>query len=319
MSQYLRPDSNITQTLWTNGYAEIDESSYSDSDYAYSTNNQVATLEVGLSDPGSTPDSGINTIRYRIAKTNAGTVAGTGNSLTVTASLREGASTQIVADSARTPNGTWTEYSFTFNTSAISDWTDLRLRFVTTASGGSPTNRRGCGLSWAEVEAQNASGISGVCNTTLETLYLNSTGDLFLDAIFNKSLDSLSLDGNSDILIDGFVDNTLASITLSESSDLLLNGGLNKTLDSLTSNLDSDLLIEGNLSKVLDGLTSNSIGLIKISGSANNILANLELNCDGSLAINSNLTKTLDPLFLSGTGLLSLSAQTSENIKRFRS
>lgn len=151
MAAFLRPDSNITQTEFTGGFAEIDEATASDSDLAYSTNNADATLEVGLSNPSGTPTSGTCTVRYRIAKTNNGSVDGGGNAVTVTAYAFEG-STQIAADSTRTADGTWTQYSFTFNTSAVSNWNDLRLRFVVSKSGGGPSARRGAGISWAELE-----------------------------------------------------------------------------------------------------------------------------------------------------------------------
>lgn len=155
MAIFLRPDSNVTQTDFTNGYTNIDESIASDADFAYSTNNTAAVLEVGLSNPSGTPGSGTCTVRYRIAKTNAGTVDGSGNSLTVTGALYEG-TTLIATDSARTPTGTWTGYSFTFNTSAVTDWNNLRIRFTTTATGGGPSVRRGAGISWAELETPDA-------------------------------------------------------------------------------------------------------------------------------------------------------------------
>lgn len=155
MAQFLRPDGNVTQTSFTGGFAEIDESTASDADFAYGANNTAAVLEVSLSNPADTPDTGTCTVRYRIAKTNAGTVSGTGNSVNITCEVYQGAS-QVAADTAKTTSGTWTDYSFTFSTGLVSDWTDLRLRFTTTNSGGSPANRRGGAVSWAEIEAPDA-------------------------------------------------------------------------------------------------------------------------------------------------------------------
>lgn len=155
MAQFLRPDGNVTQTSFTNGFAEIDEATASDADFAYGANNTAAVLEVSLANPSGTPGSGTCTVRYRIAKTNAGTVDGGGNAVTVTGEAYQG-TTQIATDSARTADGTWTEYSFTFAAAAVSDWTDVRLRFTTSASGGSPANRRGGAVSWAELETPNA-------------------------------------------------------------------------------------------------------------------------------------------------------------------
>jgi hypothetical protein len=156
MAQFLRPDSNVTQSSFTNGFAEIDEATASDTDFAFGANNTAAVLEVGLSNPAATPDpAGTSTVRYRIAKTNAGTVDGGGNAVTVTGAVYQGG-TLIQSDSARTTSGTWTGFDFTFTHGSITDWTDVRLRFTTSASAGAPAARRGGAVSWAEVEAPDA-------------------------------------------------------------------------------------------------------------------------------------------------------------------
>ena len=155
MAQFLRPDGNITQTSFTGGFAEIDEATASDADFAYGANNTAATLEVSLTNPSGTPAAGTTTFRYRVGKTNNGTLDGAGNAVTVTASLVQG-TTVLASDAARTATGTWTGYSFAPDTSGVTDWNDLRLRFVTSASGGSPANRRGGAVSWTELETPNA-------------------------------------------------------------------------------------------------------------------------------------------------------------------
>lgn len=153
MAQFLRPNSNVTQTSFTGGFADIDETSASDADFAYGANNTAAVLEVGLTDPTGTPAAaGTSTVRYRIAKTNAGVLSGTGNAVTITPGVYQGASL-IQAGTAQTATGTWTTYTFTFTHESITNWNDLRLRFTTSASGGTAANRRGGAVSWAEVEA----------------------------------------------------------------------------------------------------------------------------------------------------------------------
>lgn len=157
MAQFGRPDADVTNT-GNGGFADIDEASPSDADFWFGDNNQADELEVSLSnvtDPASSAD---HVFRYRIAKTNAGTVSGTGNAVTVTARLMQG-TTEIATDTAKTADGTWTQYAFTLSgaeADAITDYTDLRLEFVTSASGGSPANRRGGAVSWAELEVPNA-------------------------------------------------------------------------------------------------------------------------------------------------------------------
>lgn len=159
MAQFGRPDSNVTQTNFTNGFAEIDEETPSDSDYAWGANNTAAVLEVGLS---NVTDPVVHTghiIRYRIAKTDDGVVDGGGNAVTVTAELYQGG-TSIATSVDNEATGTWTTYSFTLTTgqaSTITDYTDLRIRCTTSASGGSPANRRGGAVSWAELEIPDVS------------------------------------------------------------------------------------------------------------------------------------------------------------------
>lgn len=152
--QVARPDSNVTQTSFTNGFADIDEATASDADFAYGANNTAAVLEVGLTNVTDPAVSTGHIVRYRVAKTNAGTLDGGGNAVTMTVALYQGA-TLIAADTVRTLDGTWTTYEWTLSgaqADAITDYTDLRLRFTTSASGGSPANRRGGAVSWAELE-----------------------------------------------------------------------------------------------------------------------------------------------------------------------
>lgn len=156
MAQFLRPDSNITLSAFTGGFAEIDESTPSDLDFAYGDNNTQAVLEVGLSDPIGVPDpSGISVVRYRIAKTNNGVVTGTGSAVTITPQVYQGGSL-VQSGASQSTTGIWTEYSFTFTHESITDWSDLRIRFSTSNSGGSPQNRRGGAISWAEVESPDS-------------------------------------------------------------------------------------------------------------------------------------------------------------------
>lgn len=163
MAQFARPDGNITQTNFTNGFANIDEVTASDADFAYGANNTVAVLEVSLGNVTDPASSSGHTFRYRVAKTNAGVVDGGGNAVTVTAELYQG-TTLIAADTAKTVTGTWTQYALTLTggqADSITDYNDLRLRFTTSASGGSPASRRGGAVSWAELEVPDApSGIS---------------------------------------------------------------------------------------------------------------------------------------------------------------
>lgn len=161
MAQFARPDGDITNT-GTGGFGDIDEASPSDVDFWWGDNNVAEELEVSLSNVTDPASSTGHTFRYRIAKTNAGTVDGAGAAVTVTARLMQGG-TQIATDTAKTADGTWTQYAFTISgaeADSITDYTDLRLEFVTSASGGAPANRRGGAVSWAELEVPDVSAVT---------------------------------------------------------------------------------------------------------------------------------------------------------------
>jgi hypothetical protein len=150
VTQTLRPDSTVSSSNVTGGFADIDEATASDVDYVWSTNNTVGAITVGLTNPAATPGAGSTAVRYRIAKTNVGTVSGTGAIVDVTVSLYEGATLRDT-DTTRTATGTWTTYTWAPDTSAVSNWSNLRLVFSFSKSGA--TDPRGAAVSWAELEA----------------------------------------------------------------------------------------------------------------------------------------------------------------------
>lgn len=216
MAQFLRPDGNVTQTSFTGGFAEIDEATASDADFAYGANNIAAILEVGLNNPTGTPAAGTSTVRYRVAKTNNGVLNGSGATVTVTAEVVQGTSI-ISTDAARTATGTWAEYSWTPDLSGVTDWTDLRLRFTTSKSGGTTANRRGGAVSWAELEAPDAA--AGV--THQGSTALSGTGSLAA-AGTRQANASASLSGAGTLSANGTVGGTThqASVALAGSGTL---------------------------------------------------------------------------------------------------
>jgi hypothetical protein len=166
MAQFARPDSDVTLTSVQKQdggllslFATVDESSASDSDYVYSTNNTTAEYECGLSnvtDPGSVS----GTVRFRYCKTNAGTPDSGGSNSTITVRLMQG-TTQIntIVWQVTASSATWATQTFTVSSTmmdSITDFTDLRLEFAILGGGGSPASRRGAGISWAEFELPDA-------------------------------------------------------------------------------------------------------------------------------------------------------------------
>lgn len=152
---FLRPDSNVTQTSYTGGFADIDEVTPSDVDFAFGAiNSATPLLEVGTSNPVDAVPSGTVTIRWRSARRNGNGLINGGNAFTGTCALFEGATSR--ASDAYTP-GDWATRSFTVATSAITNFNDLRLRFTQTASAGNNnTTRSGLAVSWAEIDLPDA-------------------------------------------------------------------------------------------------------------------------------------------------------------------
>jgi hypothetical protein len=156
-TEILRPDSNVTQTLMTGGYAETDEVAADDADFAYPNADGANVLEVGLSNPANTALTTLTTtIRYRIRRvsTSGGTSPPAG-SLSATLHLYQGA-TLIESDTTRSITGNTAQaFSWTPTMTSVTDFTDLRLRMTQTAASS-----RGIGLTWAEVEVPYAAALA---------------------------------------------------------------------------------------------------------------------------------------------------------------
>lgn len=162
MTQFARPTSDVTDsgiTPSSNAFQNIDEATADDTDFAYGANGGGNTLEVALGSIGA-PGAGTVTARVRLAKVNAGALSSSGNAVTVTVGLYEGATLRATIASAVSVGGSWaqTNYNLTsIEKSSITDWTNLRLRFTDSTNGGSPSGRRGGAISWAVIEAPDAS------------------------------------------------------------------------------------------------------------------------------------------------------------------
>ena len=123
---YARPASDIT-TQWTpstgtDHFALIDETTANDADYIYAT-AAGQTDEVKLA-AMTAPQAGTDLlINYK--------VAGIVGSASVTMSLRQGSGgTLIATDTAKTSDNTYQLVVPAATWASVTDWTDLRLRFV---------------------------------------------------------------------------------------------------------------------------------------------------------------------------------------------
>ncbi len=163
MAQFARPDTDVTLNNWsddgggnTNIFQAIDEVSFSDTDFVRSPNNPASSAfyEPGLSNPTDPVSSTGHIVRYRYRKSGSG-----GRTIQIQVALYQGA-TQIAIGTAHTDiSGTFVAGTFTLTgTEAdnITDYTDLRLRFVAGWSGSGAGRR--AHVSWAELEMPDAPG-----------------------------------------------------------------------------------------------------------------------------------------------------------------
>ena len=166
MTQYARPDSDVSIGSWTdqdestsNLYTTIDETSYNDSDYIKSSDMMGATdtCIFGLGDVDDPSSAADHKVYFR-SRADAG---GGFSVPELLVQLLQGG-TQI-ATNAYTGGGSFSTQNFTLSTAeanAISDYSDLRLRFVRNSSDGGFEN---VDVSWAYFECPDAS-VAAVSN-----------------------------------------------------------------------------------------------------------------------------------------------------------
>jgi hypothetical protein len=222
----VRPTSDIT-ALGADGtgtYLDIDEISFSDSDYISSNDQINATYETLLSSVIDPVSSSGHIVRWRQAQADGNVAPSSGGTAsTYSAYLYQGLTLIATLVTTETSNeGAFLAKSYTLTSieaDSITNYADLRIRFDFIGSGGSPANRRGVAVSWAEMETP-ASVIDNV--------------DFLLGEIAQLSKGSLTLSGkNIDFLYGS------SKTLLSNKGSLALSGkninfvyGANKTLIS---------------------------------------------------------------------------------------
>jgi len=158
-TQFERPDGFASSNgTWTGTFASIDEVVPSDSDFIASPSGPAAPnyYEVSLSDVQAPMDLTAIKLRYRMAKSgNDG-----GQTVAMTVQLRQG-STVIYSHSYQGLSGVtgagWTTYTDTLLypvASSITNFSDLRIRFIPTSSGSGQARK--AQISWAELEVPSA-------------------------------------------------------------------------------------------------------------------------------------------------------------------
>lgn len=131
MPQFARPDSDVALGGWSSpSWSTIDEVTADDLDKTISPLAPAsATLEVSLTNPEDPQSSGGHIVRYRYQKD-----AAAGSQIDLTVRLMQGV-TEIAAWTHTNIANGWVTAAQTLTAAqadAITDYTDLRLRFIAT-------------------------------------------------------------------------------------------------------------------------------------------------------------------------------------------
>lgn len=152
--QYARPNEDISTGSWTTStgtsyFALIDEVTPADGDYVRGTNG-AGTLEVKLS---SVTDPGVGTghiLRVRIESTGSGAPEKIDIDLYQGTTLIE----NVFINLGPNRGSYVTESATLANADNITDYSDLRIRFIEDTFG----NGENVDISWAELEVPEAAG-----------------------------------------------------------------------------------------------------------------------------------------------------------------
>ena len=163
MAQNVYPTGDVTNQWASGGYADIDEGAIpNDGDFAYSADKPALDVfEFHLDDPTDPVVHTGHTVRYRWATVDGGVLSGSGSAVTQTYNLYQG--TTLIStgtgNTHSTNSATFSAASFTISEAEagnITEYSDLRVRIVASGGAGSPANRRGAAISWAELEVPDA-------------------------------------------------------------------------------------------------------------------------------------------------------------------
>ena len=174
MTQYARPDADRTDGSWlnsssnnTNLYSYVDETSVNDSDYIQSIDSSASadTVILDLSSVTDPENAANHTVFYR-ASVAAGMMGGTPD---LTIALFQGAS-QIAT---KTDSGVTTSFSddnlnlSTSEANAITDYGDLRIKFIRAAGGGAGGET--ATVSWCFFSCDAAASSSAIAPISMNT------------------------------------------------------------------------------------------------------------------------------------------------------
>lgn len=228
------------QSSGTSGYAVTDGTSPDTGNWWYGSGNATNALEVLLTDlSGTPPGPGTCTVTvYQAQATpslspaaSAPTTGGTNATFDV--QVREG-STLIAESTGNSCNeGAFVAHSaLTFASSAVSDWSDVRIRVISYGTGGARASRRSAAISYIAITTPDAAGVAVEANAgsftvtghTLSVTTANETGVPLDRGTLTLSGFDLAVD-QSDTLAAGSYTLTGRNSTVSGTGGVSLNAG----------------------------------------------------------------------------------------------
>jgi len=160
MTQYARPNSDISETGWSGSYEDINESTPNDGDYITGSPDVNGAGVYGLSSVTDPESSSSHTVKFRAWQQN--------NTFQRYLDVDLLEDTSVISSYSSTitlVKGTPTAYEWTLSSGeadSISDYSLLRLRFTSSGDVGTPApNRSAIYVSWGELGVPDAPGGSG--------------------------------------------------------------------------------------------------------------------------------------------------------------
>ena len=219
MAQSMRPidagtPDDITNTSGspTPGYTEVDGTAPDTGTYWSGNDNATGVLEVLMTDlSGSVPQAGTCTVIIYEAQADGNSAPSSGGSApTFDLQVYEGATQRASVTGVTPTESAFTIYNtLTFNASTVTDWSDVRVRFTSNGTGGTPSGRRGAAVSYIEITTPDTSTDTEISGTLDSFTLTENKASIDLD--IKAAVDAFTLTENqatvaNDVGVSGAVD-----------------------------------------------------------------------------------------------------------------
>lgn len=311
MAQLLRPISEVTNDNSANapnGHTLTDGTAPDSGDWWYGENNSDHTLEVLLTDlSGTPPASGTCTVTIYQAQadSDAGTTAPTsgGSNATYDVYVFEGATQRAARTGISCSESSFTaDANLTFAASSITDWSTVRVRFISYGTGGSPSGRRAAAISYIEISAPDEAADTTL---TADGGALTATG--------GTSTVTTALGASS-----GAITLTPGSATLSETLRLTadggaitLTGGTNAFTETINLDAVGGTLTLAPASSTFTELFVADAGVLTLSPADATLFSSLAMTATGAALTLSPATATIAITLAAASEAITLTGGTA--------